>query len=239
MYEHSCRTCTSCCRPRVPLQTTGRSFCSQTRLSTLLRQKTALSAGVLAGARGLSEASVGTGVVSRPNCYNHHHFPRRLHLLLFEASTRAELINKPTVRHPLPHLRLFWATLVVQAYSMVLSASPARKVNISFSDPSLRDPNRSSHSRLHFAGRGGGGQRRRFSVSSPKPPLMVTPSSSTNSEQRQEDGQKSRPPFTSPTQQRVRSLSSASSLGRGRTAPLRAVCLYTRAASMGAICKEE
>lgn len=127
---------------------------------------------------------------------------------------------------------LLCPTLYNQAYSMVLASSPSRKVNISFTDPALRAP-------------APGSSYARRNSHTPQL-MMLTPSSSRKNEQQRQGGsqERSRPRLTSPTQKRVRSLSSASSLSRGRTAPLRAVCLYNRdrdrrVASTGRLSREQ
>ena len=137
---------------------------------------------------------------------------------------------------------------LAQAYSMLLASSPSKKVNISFSDSSLRDPisGRGTGVSLSLSRRGSGGAREegggggvnKFIAQRPPPAITLSPSDAVL----QHGGgssQQGRPSLTSPTQKRVRSLSSASSLTRGRTAPLRAVCQYKRAASTGAVCSEQ
>lgn len=132
-----------------------------------------------------------------------------------------------------------------QAYSMILASSPSKKVNISFSDPALGQP-LSNGPGGNFIRRGnvgavqGGrspGRIRGMSISTRGSPLTTPASAPASNRQHLVVNHRSDSPLTSPTQQRVRSLSSASSLSRGRTAPLRAVCHYKRAASLGAVSK--
>lgn len=135
--------------------------------------------------------------------------------------------------------------VIKQAYSMILASSPSKKVNISFSDPAFREP-LANLPGGNFIRRGSGGAVRGgkspgnikgMSIST-RGPRLITPASAPASNQQHPGGNhRSDPPSTSPTQHRVRSLSSASSLSRGRTAPLRAVCQYRRAASLGAVSK--
>lgn len=125
-----------------------------------------------------------------------------------------------------------------QAYAMILASSPSKKVNISFSDSSQRDPiSRGTGGSLSRRGGGGGGRARKNSGQ--RPPLAVTLSSGNVLQQHgSSDSQQCRPSsLASPTQRRVKSLSSASSLSRGGAAPLRAMCQYRRAASTGAVCR--